>query len=78
MMGDFFLEFIDFFEFDEIKIGLEIGIQENECCLIKVRIIFIDKLELDEFRLLIFEREMEIIELCIKRMLKYLNKYKIK
>lgn len=77
-MGDFFLEFIDFFEFDEIKMRLEIRIQENECCLIRVRIIFFEKLELDEFRLLIFEREMEIIELCIKRMLKYLNNYKIK
>lgn len=30
MMGDFSLEFIDPSELDEIKMGLETGIQENE------------------------------------------------
>lgn len=77
-MGDFSLEFIDPSELDEIKMGLETGIQENERRLTKARIIFIDKLELDEFRPSIFEREMEIIEPCIKRTSKYLNKHKRK
>lgn len=76
MMGDFSLEFIDPSELDEIKMGLETGIQENECRLTKARIIFIDKLELDEFRPSIFEREMEIIEPCIKRTSKYLNNHR--
>lgn len=76
MMGDFSLEFIDPSELDEIKMGLETGIQENERRLTKARIIFIDKLELDEFRPSIFEREMEIIEPCIKRTSKYLNNHK--
>lgn len=78
MMGDFSLEFIDPSELDEIKMGLETGIQENERRLTKARIIFIDKLELDEFRPSIFEREMEIIEPCIKRTSKYLNNHRIK
>lgn len=36
MMGDFSLEFIDPSELDEIKMGLETGIQENERRLTKL------------------------------------------
>lgn len=77
-MGDFSLEFIDPSELDDIKMGLETGIQENERRLTRARITFIDKLELDEFRPSIFEKEMEIIEPCIKRTSKYLKKHNTK
>lgn len=77
-MGDFSLEFIDPSELDDIKMWLETGIQENERRLTRARITFIDKLELDEFRPSIFEKEMEIIEPCIKRTSKYLKKHNTK
>lgn len=77
-MGDFSLEFINPSELDDIKMGLETGIQENERRLTRARITFIDKLELDEFRPSIFEKEMEIIEPCIKRTSKYLKKHNTK
>lgn len=77
-MGDFSLEFINPSELDDIKMGLETGIQENERRLTRARITFIDKLELDEFRPSIFEKEMEIIKPCIKRTSKYLKKHNTK